>query len=579
MKRFKKLAAVLVACTMLITSAGCQGDSASVSGSSDTTASVSEQTGSAEESSYVTTSDSEEPQESTASSDQSTSSAPTSEQETSSQPTEQTTASSESSTSGSSPEQSTSSAAITTASTSTATSASQDTQPQEAEFAVSCTASNSWQEDGKTCTQLEFIISNNSSKTASGWTVTAPLGQNVEVMQSWNVNVSANGSNLVCTNVDYNADIPNGAQTSFGVIVKTPSAIKQPANMTIIIGKTTAGVTNSGGNNGGSVTTTATTFNEKPPTAEEIEVTGKYGLVSDIGQLSVKGANLVGADGTPAQLRGVSTHGIYWFPQFANKDIFKYLRDEWNINTIRIAMYSGESEGYTASNRANIEKMVQNAVEACIQLDMYVIIDWHVLADGNPQKMKSEALVFFDYMSEKYASYPNVIYEICNEPNGGVTWDGHVKPYAEEVIPVIRRNDPDSVIIVGTPTWSQDIDKALANPLKYDNVMYALHYYAATHKDWLRDRVRNCYNSGLPIFVSEFGNCDASGNGSNDLNEARKWLELLDSLNISYMNWSLCDKSEAASLLAPGASTTGGWTDANLTENGKFMRDWFKNHS
>lgn len=426
------------------------------------------------------------------------------------------------------------------------------------------------------CTQIEFVISNNSSAAVSGWSVQASTGQNTEVMQCWNCSMQAGGSGITAANAEYNAEIPCGGQTSFGCIIKTPAEIS--AIGTVTVNGKTASASGGGSASGGNSTTTAATASPAP-TPSEIEYTGKYGLVSDIGQLSVKGTSLVGADGKAVQLRGVSTHGIQWFPAFANKDIFKYLRDEWNINTIRIAMYTGESEGYTNSTKAGIEQNVQNAIDACIQLDMYVIVDWHILADQSPQVRKADALRFFSYISEKYGSYPNIIYEICNEPNGYATWGGDVKPYAEEVIPVIRKNDPDSVIIVGTPTWSQDIDKALADPLKFGNVMYALHYYASTHGSWLRDRLKSCYNSGLPIFVSEFGNCDASGNGSNNLAEAKAWLQLMDSLGISYINWSLCDKSEAASLLAPGASAAGGWTDAQLTESGRFMRDWFKNHS
>ncbi len=459
-------------------------------------------------------------------------------------------------------------AAATTASTKATTTAKPvvTTKPAEKGVTVTYTVNNSWQEGGKECTQLDFTVKNNGSEVSS-WKLTVDLGQNVEVMQSWNVNVTAGGTKLTVSNVEYNGTIPAGGETTFGVIVKTSSALK--------------GGTASGGSTSAPVTTTATaaaTTYKPAPSEDDIEVTEKIGLVSTHGQLSVKGTDLVDKNGRPFQLRGVSTHGIQWFPAFANKDAFRYLRDEWNINVIRLAMYSGAGEGYTDSTKAGIEKTVQNAVDYAIELDMYVIVDWHVLQDQSPQVRKADALRFFGYMSEKYADCPNIIYEICNEPNGYATWSGDIKPYAEEVIPVIRKNDPDSVIIVGTPTWSQDIDKAMADPLKYDNIMYALHYYAATHTDWLRDRLRNCHNNGLPVMVTEFGNCDASGNGSNDFNSARKWLELLDSLNISYMNWSLCDKAEAASLLKPGASSKGGWSDSQLSENGKFMRDWFVNH-
>lgn len=441
----------------------------------------------------------------------------------------------------------------------------------EKALGISCTVTNTWQDNGMECSQIDVVITNYTDADTENWSVTLDLGQQAEIMQSWNVNISAQGSAVTASNVDYNGVISVGGETIFGFIVKT----SQP--VTIISENNGAASTPSQSEPQTTTTSAATSPAESPKPS--IEATNRAGLVSVHGQLSVKGTDLVDKNGEPVQLRGVSTHGIQWFPAFANKDVFRYLRDEWNINVIRLAMYTGAGEGYTDSTKAGIEQTVQDAVDAAIELDMYVIVDWHLLQDQSPQVRKADSLRFFEYMSEKYADYPNIIYEICNEPNGYASWSGDVKPYAEEVIPVIRANDPDSVVIVGTTTWSQDIDKALADPLDYDNVMYALHYYAATHTDWLRDRLKNCYNSGLPIMVTEFGNCDASGNGYNDFDQGRKWLELLDSLNISYMNWSLCDKAEAASLLKPGASSTGGWSDSDLTENGKFMRDWFVNHS
>ncbi len=573
MNKLKRIFAALVAAAMVMTSSGCGGTQTSLS--PDESSSLSES---------VTSSVDTQPSATTVS----TENAP---QATVPPQEESKPVSTESKSESSLPVPD-----IPTTPSEDTSSAPTEEVPSTGGITVSCNSSNSWEESGKQCTQFDIIVKNGSGSNISGWTVKIDVGQAVEVMQCWNANAQGSGNTLTATNVEYNGEIANGSETSFGCIIKTNNKA-QPVSVTVNGSSASVSVdTGSNGNTGnntdsnnntvnnnGSVTSSgdnnASSQPSAPPTSGDIEVTGRYGLVSDCGQLSVKGADLVDKNGTPVQLRGISTHGIQWFPAFANKSAFKHLRDEWNINVIRLAMYTGAGEGYNDGTKAGIEQTVQNAVDAAIELDMYVIIDWHVLQDQSPQVRKADSLRFFDYMSKKYAKYPNVIYEICNEPNGYASWSGDVKPYAEEVIPVIRKNDPDSVIIVGTPTWSQDIDKAMADPLKYDNIMYALHYYAATHTDWLRDRLKNCYNKGLPIMVTEFGNCDASGNGYNDWGQAKKWLELMDSLNISYMNWSLCDKAEAASLLKPGASSTGGWTDNELSENGKFMKDWFKNHS
>ena len=301
--------------------------------------------------------------------------------------------------------------------------------------------------------------------------------------------------------------------------------------------------------------------------------------VSQHGQLSVKNGQLVDKSGKGYQLRGMSTHGLTWFPEFVNESAFKTLRDDWNTNVVRLAMYVdewGNGQCYMGNKSGSLE-LLEKGVDICIKLDMYVIIDWHVLNPGDPSKYTNEAKSFFETVSKRYAKYPNVIYEICNEPNGGASWSGNIKPYAEKIIPVIRKNAPNSVIIVGTPTWSQEIDKPLSDPLNYKNVMYAFHFYAATHAG-LRSNVENCVAQGLPVFVSEFGTCDASGGGANDFNETQKWLSYFDKQGISYCNWSICNKDETCSVLRPGTSANGNWSESNLTENGKWMRNWLKKH-
>lgn len=297
------------------------------------------------------------------------------------------------------------------------------------------------------------------------------------------------------------------------------------------------------------------------------------------GDLSVSGAYLVDAGGAKFQLRGMSTHGLAWFPQFVNYDTFKYLRDEWNTNCIRLAMYTAEGGGYcTGGDKAYLKQLVSNGVDYATQLGMYVIIDWHILSDQSPLVHKDEAIKFFDEMSKKYANNGNVLYEICNEPNGSGSWS-EIKKYANEVIPVIRANSPNSVIIVGTPTWSQDIDQALASPLNYGNLMYTLHFYAATHTDWLRSRMENCINSGLPVFISEFGMCDASGNGAIDEYQSNEWKKLIDKYNVSYMCWNLANKNESSSILKESCQKLYGWSDSDLNKEGILVRGWFLGES
>lgn len=440
-------------------------------------------------------------------------------------------------------------------------------------FTVQWKKSSSWEEGGKKCGGYEIVITNNGD-TVNSWTAKVTVPGNTKLMSQWNGIFSISGNTMTVKNESYNGTIEKGKSISFGFNYSADAYINEGK---VTVNGSTAGT--SAGNNSNNNNNTSTT--KKPAATVPPAPSDPKGTtpVSQHGQLSVKNGQLVDKSGKGYQLRGMSTHGLTWFPEFVNESAFKTLRDDWNTNVVRLAMYVdewGNGQCYMGNKSGSLE-LLEKGVDICIKLDMYVIIDWHVLNPGDPSKYTNEAKSFFETVSKRYAKYPNVIYEICNEPNGGASWSGNIKPYAEKIIPIIRKNAPNSVIIVGTPTWSQEIDKPLSDPLNYKNVMYAFHFYAATHAG-LRSNVENCVAQGLPVFVSEFGTCDASGGGANDFNETQKWLSYFDKQGISYCNWSICNKDETCSVLRPGTSANGNWSESNLTENGKWMRNWFRKH-
>ena len=295
---------------------------------------------------------------------------------------------------------------------------------------------------------------------------------------------------------------------------------------------------------------------------------------SQNGALAVKGTQLVDENGQAVQLRGISTHGIGWFPQFVNSDAITQLSSDFGANVFRIAMYTDENSGYcTDGDKEKLKQLIFDGVDYAKKADMYVIVDWHILHDTNPLIHKDEALQFFDEITEQLKNDKHVIYEICNEPNGDTGWED-VKEYAEEVLPVIRKHAPDAVVLIGTPTWCQEIDKPQKDPVTgYDNIMYTLHFYAATHKEDLRNRLISARKSGLPVFISEFSICDASGNGGVDYDSAAAWKKLIVENNLSYAGWSLCNKNETSALLKPEVTkVNGGWTDDDLSETGLWLK-------
>lgn len=442
-------------------------------------------------------------------------------------------------------------------------------------FTVQWKKSSSWEEGGKKCGGYEIVITNNGD-TVNSWTAKVTVPGNTKLMSQWNGIFSISGNTMTVKNESYNGTIEKGKSVSFGFNYSADAYINEGK---VTVNGSTAGT--SAGNNSSNNNNNNTSTTKKPAATVPKAPSDPKGTtpVSQHGQLSVKNGQLVDKSGKGYQLRGMSTHGLTWFPEFVNESAFKTLRDDWNTNVVRLAMYVdewGNGQCYMGNKSGSLE-LLEKGVDICIKLDMYVIIDWHVLNPGDPSKYTNEAKSFFETVSKRYAKYPNVIYEICNEPNGGASWSGNIKPYAEKIIPVIRKNAPNSVIIVGTPAWSQEIDKPLSDPLNYKNVMYAFHFYAATHAG-LRSNVENCVAQELPVFVSEFGTCDASGGGANDFNETQKWLSYFDKQGISYCNWSICNKDETCSVLRPGTSANGNWSESDLTENGKWMRNWFRKH-
>lgn len=445
-------------------------------------------------------------------------------------------------------------------------------------FTVQWKKSSDWEEGGKKCGGYEIVITNNGD-TVNSWTAKVTVPGNTKLMSQWNGIFSISGNTMTVKNESYNGTIEKGKSVSFGFNYSADAYINEGK---VTVNGSTAGTSagnnsnNNNNNNNNNTSTTKKPAATVPPAPSDPKGTTP---VSQHGQLSVKNGQLVDKSGKGYQLRGMSTHGLTWFPEFVNESAFKTLRDDWNTNVVRLAMYVdewGNGQCYMGNKSGSLE-LLEKGVDICIKLDMYVIIDWHVLNPGDPSKYTNEAKSFFETVSKRYAKYPNVIYEICNEPNGGASWSSNIKPYAEKIIPVIRKNAPNSVIIVGTPTWSQEIDKPLSDPLNYKNVMYAFHFYAATHAG-LRSNVENCVAQGLPVFVSEFGTCDASGGGANDFNETQKWLSYFDKQGISYCNWSICNKDETCSVLRPGTSANGNWSESDLTENGKWIRNWLRKH-
>ena len=272
-------------------------------------------------------------------------------------------------------------------------------------------------------------------------------------------------------------------------------------------------------------------------------------------------------------MRGVSLGWHNIWPRFYNKKAVRTLHRDWNATVIRAAMGVTTVEDNYLDNPQFALQCIEPVIKAAIKEGIYVIIDWHA------HEMHTEkAKAFFSQMAQKYGRYPNVIYELYNEPVED-SWES-LKQYASEIITEIRRYDPDNIILMGCPHWDQDIHLVADSPLTgFTNVMYTLHFYASTHKEYLRDRMEAAANRGLPIFVSESGVTEASGNGKIDPESQQLWLDRMEKLKISWVCWSLSDKDESCSMLLPRATATGPWADDVIKRSGKLTKGYLQKYN
>jgi endoglucanase len=295
------------------------------------------------------------------------------------------------------------------------------------------------------------------------------------------------------------------------------------------------------------------------------------------GKLQVFNKQLCDHNKVPIQLKGMSTHGLQWqgWGQFLSNKNLDVLAQQWQADILRVAMYYDEG-GYK-TNPKKFTHMVDQLIDESHKRGMYSIIDWHILKPGDPWNRINEAKIFFDYMSKKHAAKGSVLYEICNEPNGkGVDWP-RIKSYAEQIIPIIRKNDPHGIILIGTPAWaslgisegkiaSDLITNKLSKELSH-NVMFSFHFYAASHGKNYRKEFQK-FLGKIPLFVTEWGSQEASGEGKNDWHSVNEWHKILNQHKISWCNWNYSSGYRSSAVWKRGLGPNGPFTDAQLKESG-----------
>ena len=428
--------------------------------------------------------------------------------------------------------------------------------------------------------EYTFSITNHTSSAVSKVQMVLPTSAEPENFQSFeSINVVYNKTvgGLI---VYYAGEIGAGATVTIGGKVGF-----KPSSVTLgtpYVRAVNCNPPKGEGTSGGELKYTLTGQLKDTPYAET--PVGKHGRlhlakVDGYGNAPV----IVDQYGKPFQMRGASTHGVQWFPEYINKGAMQTLRDEWGVNLLRMACYVTQYNGYTNGGQSLIDSKIVEGVQAAKELGMYVIVDWHI-HEENPHTTKTVAEQFFKKYATLYKDYDNVIFEICNEPTGVQWYTGgnDLYSYCKDIAGIIRDCGSKALIVCGTNNWSQDVEDVAKKPLKddgFEDIMYTFHFYSGTHYEDKRQKVRTAVAAGTPIFVTEFGICDASGNGGYDTANADEWIQFLDSMNISYACWSFCNKGESASYLKTSCNkTTGGFEESDLTTTGIWLVNTYRAH-
>lgn len=271
-------------------------------------------------------------------------------------------------------------------------------------------------------------------------------------------------------------------------------------------------------------------------------------------------AKLRDCSGQPVTLRGCSLFWSCWAPDLYNASAVEWLAVDWKIGAVRAALAGPEAMDQAIA-----------VIEGAIVANVYVVVDWHS-AEANT----AAAAGLLGGIARRYGDLPNILYESWNEPPEGADWGHVIRPHHEAVIDAVRQYAPSAPFVVGTPDYCKRVEVAVSDPVARANVGYALHFYAGTHRNGLRDRARGAVDAGVPLFVSEWGLAEASGDGVIDFQEAENWLRFLNDSDIGHLNWAIGTKAEACSALFQNASPRGAWRASHLTKSGRFMRDYLR---
>lgn len=226
-------------------------------------------------------------------------------------------------------------------------------------------------------------------------------------------------------------------------------------------------------------------------------------------------------------------------------------------------------------------ELLDEAVEWCTDLGMYVIIDWHSIGNlgmelfQNPMynTSKQETYEFWRTIARHFRGNNTVaFYEIFNEPTlyrgqlGSMTWP-EWKKINENIIHLIRAYDPEPIPLVAGFDWAYDLTPLHTNPIDAEGIGYVSHPYEHKRKPPWEPKWEENFGFAAdqyPVMVTEFGFGVRPGQTIDDDHYGNHIIGYLEKKGISWVCWVFDPEW--------GPRMMQSWDTYELTESGKFFR-------
>jgi len=296
-------------------------------------------------------------------------------------------------------------------------------------------------------------------------------------------------------------------------------------------------------------------------------------------QIKVSGNRFVNTHGDTMLFRGLAISDPDHIEKVGhwNRDLFVKVK-EMGAMIVRIPVHPAAWRERTPQKYL---ALLDQAVEWCTDLGMYVDIDWHSIGnlgmelfqDPSYNTTHTETYEFWLTIARNFKGHNTpAFYELFNEPTlffgqlGTMSWS-EWKEINEKIIALIRAYDPEKIPLVAGLDWAYDLTPLHIEPINAEGIGYVTHPYA--HKrtppwepKW--DEDFGFAAERYPVVATEFG-FSAGREGSVDGMEYGKAIvTYLEGKHISWMCWVFDPQWYPRMLIS--------WDTFQLTESGEFFK-------